>query len=128
MSLFKRIIFSILANAVLFWLLVHKIFEGKIIVGAKGAIMTYILFAIIFGILNVLVHPIISILTLPIRFLTLGIFSIFINGILLWMLEKTVNILDIPNISIIIDGWVTYTVAGLILAFSNSILHWFMKP
>ncbi|WP_019504496.1 phage holin family protein [Pleurocapsa sp. PCC 7319] len=36
--------------------------------------------AIVFGVLNALLHPILSFLTLPINFLTFGLFSLIVNG------------------------------------------------
>ncbi|MDJ0588369.1 MAG: phage holin family protein [Pleurocapsa sp. MO_226.B13] len=36
--------------------------------------------AIVFGILNAILHPILSFLALPITFLTFGLFSLVING------------------------------------------------
>lgn len=42
------------------------------------------------GFINVVVKPIISLITLPINILTLGIFSIILNGLLFWALTKVV--------------------------------------
>lgn len=36
--------------------------------------------AIVFGVLNAILHPILSFLALPITFLTFGLFSLIING------------------------------------------------
>lgn len=36
--------------------------------------------AVVFGILNAILHPILSFLALPITFLTFGLFSLIING------------------------------------------------
>lgn len=36
--------------------------------------------AIVFGILNAVLHPILSIIALPITFITFGLFSLVING------------------------------------------------
>ncbi len=36
--------------------------------------------AIVFGILNAILHPILSFLSLPITFLTFGLFSLVVNG------------------------------------------------
>lgn len=38
--------------------------------------------AIVFGILNAILHPILSLLALPITFLTFGLFSLVINAII----------------------------------------------
>lgn len=40
---------------------------------------------------NMFVKPIIKVLTLPINILTLGIFSLFINGLVFWYIGKFVD-------------------------------------
>ena len=41
--------------------------------------------AIVFGLLNVFVKPILSVLSLPLNFLTLGLFHFLVNGLVLYM-------------------------------------------
>lgn len=47
---------------------------------------TALIAALVLGILNVIVKPILVILTLPINILTLGLFTFVINGLLFWSL------------------------------------------
>lgn len=42
-------------------------------------------FAIVLGILNILLKPLLKLLTLPLNFLTLGIFTVVINAFLFWL-------------------------------------------
>ena len=42
------------------------------------------------GFINLVIKPVISLLTLPINLLTLGIFSIILNGLLFWALTIVV--------------------------------------
>jgi putative membrane protein len=46
--------------------------------------------ALLLGIVNAFIRPVILIVTLPINFLTLGLFTFFINGILLLIVAKLV--------------------------------------
>jgi putative membrane protein len=46
---------------------------------------TYIILALIFGILNALVKPILKFVTCPVIFLTLGLFTLIINTILFYL-------------------------------------------
>jgi len=45
---------------------------------------TALLVAFLLAILNLVIRPIIAILTLPINVLTLGLFTFVLNGLLLW--------------------------------------------
>jgi putative membrane protein len=59
-------------------LLVGYIMPGIIINGFGTALMA----AFVMGLINVLIRPILSILTLPINLLTLGIFGLIVNALL----------------------------------------------
>lgn len=62
-------------------------FKGFVI----DSIFTALLAAVIFGILNTLVKPILVLLSLPITVLTLGIFYFLINGLILYMTSALVS-------------------------------------
>jgi len=47
--------------------------------------------ALLLGIVNAFIRPVILIVTLPINLLTLGLFTFFINGILLLLVAKLVH-------------------------------------
>tara|TARA_B100000745_G_scaffold81418_1_gene50436 strand:+ start:876 stop:1226 length:351 start_codon:yes stop_codon:yes gene_type:complete len=55
----------------------------------KGIIVPgpYIAFvlALVFGLLNAVLRPVLIILTLPVTILTLGLFTLVINGFLFWL-------------------------------------------
>lgn len=78
------------------------IFDGIHVSGFWVALVV----AIILGILNVVVKPILTLLTLPITLLTFGLFSFIINALLFWFTGA------------IIDGFV---VSGFVAALIGSI-------
>lgn len=65
--------------------------------------------------INATVKPIISLLTLPINLLTLGLFGIFLNGLIIWALTFV-----IPGFTV--GGFISAVIAGLIIAVMNWIL------
>ena len=52
---------------------------------------TALVVALVLGILNALVRPILIFLTLPINILTLGLFTLVINALLLWFVSSFVK-------------------------------------
>lgn len=48
-------------------------------------LLTAIIASIIFSILNIIVKPILVIISLPITILTLGFFYLIVNGFILWL-------------------------------------------
>lgn len=65
---------------------------------------------------NMFVKPVVKILTLPINLITLGIFSLIINGVVFWYMGK------------FIEGFTVSTFyAGFIGSLVVSILNWILS-
>ncbi len=121
LGLLVKIGLHIGVNVAAFWAFSNILFSEDIIIngGWKG----YVIVATVFGFINTFIKPILKILTLPIRFLTLGLFSLVLNGIILWMMEAFVNFLEFADVNTQVESWFVYLVAGLILAILNAVLH-----
>ncbi len=72
-------------------------------------VSTAIIAALVFGLLNVSLKPILLILTLPINVLTLGLFTLVINGSLLLLVSKLLD-------GFAIKGLLTAILASLVLS------------
>lgn len=77
---------------------------------------TALLLAIVWGIVQFFVKPILTILTLPLTILTLGLFYFVINAILLMMAAAFV-----PGVKV--DSLFTAIIASLVLSVVNMILQ-----
>jgi putative membrane protein len=75
-----------------------------------------ILAALIFGIINLLLRPIIVLLTLPVVILTLGLLLIVINAFLLWLTGKLVPGFDVA------DFFWAAVLGALVIAIVNFVL------
>lgn len=109
-------IVKILINAVVFVLLT-QVFEGVYVSGFGAAILA----AIVLSIFNVIVKPIVTILTLPITIITLGIFLLFINTIVLKITDAAMgSAFDIHGF------WLTFLVS-IILSLVNTVMESVME-
>lgn len=54
--------------------------------GIKAALLT----ALVLGLINAFIKPVLSLLTLPLTILTLGLFSLVINAVLIMLVTKIV--------------------------------------
>lgn len=52
---------------------------------AIGLVLAYLFIGLIFGVVNAFVRPLVSLLSLPITILTLGLFTIVINAAMLYL-------------------------------------------
>ncbi|KMK92638.1 phage holin family protein [Rossellomorea marisflavi] len=107
-----RWIIGILINAVIF-IALAGFFEGFQVTGIGAAILA----SIILSFLNVLVRPILIILTLPVTILSLGLFLFVINAITLMLTDK------IMGSSFEISGFGMALVASIILSVCNLIIQ-----
>jgi len=76
---------SILLNGVAVYLIAQVLDAVSV-----SSLWTAIVFGIVLGILNAVVKPILKLLTLPISVLTLGLFLIVINGIMVLLADSFV--------------------------------------
>jgi putative membrane protein len=117
------LVWLVLANSVLFWWFNTQLFADQFLV--TGGNEAYIWLAVCFAVLNTFVKPVVKVLTLPIKWLTLGLFGFILNGVLLWGLEMVIQILAISGVGLEIQGLATYILAGLILSVANGVLSVF---
>ncbi|MCQ4207751.1 MULTISPECIES: phage holin family protein [Streptomyces] len=78
---------------------------------------TLILVALIFGLVNFIVKPIVKVLTFPLFILTLGLITLIVNALMLLLTSWLADKLDL---SFHVDGFWTAVLGGLII----SIVSW----
>ena len=77
--------------------------------------MTAILAAVMLSVLNVIVKPIISLFSLPLTMLTLGLFYFVINGLMIWMTGYLVA-------GVVIHSFGQAILVAIILSLVNSLV------
>ena len=87
-----RIIINLLVTAAVAFLLT-KVLSGVHIDGFSTAIV----FAIVLGILNLIVSPILKLLGLPLTIITLGLFSLVINAIVILIADYFIEGMQIDG-------------------------------
>jgi putative membrane protein len=83
---FMKLIFRLLLNA-LFLLFASYVISGVQVNSFYAAVIT----AIVLGLINALIRPVLIVLTLPINILTLGLFTLVINGLLVMFVASFVK-------------------------------------
>ncbi|GMQ95335.1 MAG: phage holin family protein [Patescibacteria group bacterium] len=70
--------------------------------------------ALFLGVVNVVLKPILVILTLPINILTLGLFTFVINGFLFWLLSTFIKGFEVDGLLVAILGAFVVSVLSLL--------------
>ncbi len=102
----RNFIIRLIINAIAL-AITASILPGITIAGGTG---TLLLVALVFGVVNAVVKPIIAILTCPMVILTLGLFILVINGL---MLLLTSSIVGAENFAV--DGFGTALIGGIVM-------------
>ena len=64
-------------------------------IGAEGGWAVFFWMALILGIVNALIAPVIKILTCPLIILSLGLFTLVINALMLWLASSIASALNV---------------------------------
>ena len=109
-SMFMRIIATWILNA-LALLAVAYLYEG-VEVRSFGAALTA---AFVIGLLNMLLRPLLVLLTLPVTVLTLGLFLFVINALLFWWAASLLNGFYVSGFGAALLGSLIYSVFGVVI-------------
>ncbi|GAA3795409.1 MULTISPECIES: phage holin family protein [Streptomyces] len=117
----KNFVVKTIANAgalaVAVWLLDKITLTGDS-TGKKAG--TLIIVALIFGLVNFLVKPIVKLLTFPLFILTLGLITLVVNALMLLLTSWLADKLDL---SFHVEGFWTAVLGGLIISIVSWALH-----
>lgn len=84
------------------------------------SIWTAVIAALVLGLVNAILRPFLLVLTLPITVLTLGLFTIVINALMLWLASSMVN-------GFSIDTFFTAALAAILLWIVSMATNWLVK-
>ncbi|KOT99482.1 membrane protein [Streptomyces sp. NRRL F-5755] len=117
----KNFVVKTIANAaalaVAIWLLKNITLTGEN-TGRKA--LTLVLVALIFGVVNFVVKPVVKLLSFPLFILTLGLITLVINALMLlltsWLADKF-------HLAFHVEGFWTAVLGGVIISIVSWALH-----
>jgi len=125
----RKLLFHIIAATLGLWLatmfapgVIVKLYPDSNFfgVGLTALWQIFLLLGVILGILNYFVKPILDVITLPLRIITLGFFSFVIGMALIWIVDYIFKELYIPL-------WLPLLYTSLIIWGLNFLLSIFIK-
>jgi putative membrane protein len=111
-----RFLIRLLSTAAALWAAVHFV-EG---ITYSGPWLGLLAVAVIFGLVNAIIRPILAALTCPLVMLTLGLFVFVLNGI---MLLITSAISKALGFNFHVDGFVAAIIGALIVGITSAVLN-----
>ncbi|MFC6158242.1 phage holin family protein [Kribbella sp. NPDC058693] len=117
----KNLIIRLLANAVALavasWLVAGITLQGAT---TGKRVLTLLIVAAIFGVVNAIVKPVVKVLSFPLLILTLGLLTFVINALMLWLTSWITGKLDVQ---FHVDGFWAALFGALIITVVGMIIN-----
>ena len=110
-----KLLIRLVINAVALWL-AALIVDG---ISLDGNVFQVLLVALIFGLINALIKPLLKLISAPLIIFTLGLFTLLINAFLLWFTSLLTDVLTV-------DGFWAALLGALIVSLVSWVLSMFL--
>jgi putative membrane protein len=115
-----KLILRIVINAIAIWVTTLLLAGFQF----SGSVINLIIVAVIFGLVNAFIRPIVKLLTLPINILTLGLFTLVINTLMLILTAWLSGSLSLEGG--VFQSFFTAFIAAIIISVISTVLSWFL--
>lgn len=116
MSFLIRWLVTAIAVGVAVWLV-----PGIVIIGGDSAWIAIAIFALFLSLIDISIKPLLQILSLPVTVLTLGLFYIVVNTLLLYIAAWLAN--GIFQVGFYIDGFGWAFLASIVISIVSALLN-----
>ena len=110
-----------LVNAAALWV-ATRIVPG---VTYDGGVLAFLAVALVFGVINATLRPLTKILTFPLIIVTLGIFALVVNGLMLWLTSSLSSSL---GLGFHVSGFWAAFFGALVVSIVSALLSLSMRP
>ncbi|WP_040798848.1 phage holin family protein [Nocardia higoensis] len=121
-----QLVIRLIINAVAIWLAAAWVSGIDILspddAGTGAKIVVVLAIAALFTLVNALVKPIVQLLALPLILLTLGLFLLVINALMLWLTAALTDVVDTNGYGLEVTGFWAAIFGGIIISLVNWVL------
>ena len=111
----------LLVNAAALWV-ATRLVSG---VSYDGGALPFFGVALVFGVVNALIRPVAKLFTLPIIILTLGLFALVVNGLMLWL---TSSVSQSLGLGFHVTGFWAAFFGGLVISIVSTLVSMALGP
>jgi putative membrane protein len=85
-----------------------------------GSFVTALIAALVLGLVNTLIRPLLVLLTLPVTVVTLGLFILVINGLMFWLVAQLIGGFEVAGfwsavLAALLYSIISWALAGLLI-------------
>lgn len=92
-------------------LLVAQLYPGVTVASFGSALVA----ALVLGLLNTLVRPLLVVLTFPVTLITLGLFLFVINAAMFWAAARVLDGFTVAGFGAALIGSIIYSLCGMVI-------------
>ena len=111
-----KFLIRLVITAVALWVAVQLV-PGITHVGPPAQLLVV---ALVFGVLNAAIRPVLLMLTCPLVLITLGLFIFVLNALMLWMTGALSQALEL---GFRVDGFLPALIGGLVVGVVSTVLN-----
>lgn len=116
-----QFIIRLLINAAALWAAIRFV-PG---ISFEGAWVQLFVVALVFGVLNAIIRPILFVLTLPFLIITLGLFTFVLNAFMLWLTSAAS---DLFGLRFHVEGFGAAFIGALVITVVSFVLSLVVGP
>jgi putative membrane protein len=123
-----RFLIKLIVNAVALWLTTMIVTGVRVVPYAPdtgAVILTYLLVALIFGLVNAIVGGIVRVVAFPLYILTLGLMALIVNGLLLLLVAWISGVI---GFGLVVDGFWWGVLGAIVLAIISWLIGLVVRP
>ncbi|GMA28990.1 phage holin family protein [Arenivirga flava] len=125
----RRFLIRLVVNAVALWLTTLIVAGVSVVSFDDGdgfaTVVTYLLVALVFGLVNGILGNAIRIVAFPLYILTLGLLSFIVNGLLLLVVAWFTSL---AGFGLVVDGFWWGVLGALVLGLIGGALNLILRP
>jgi putative membrane protein len=88
------------------------------------AVVFYAAIAVVLGLVNALIRPLLMVLTCPLQAITLGLFTLVVNAACFWLAGWIAQAVGIP---FVVDGFAAALAGSLVVSVVSTLLNLFIR-
>jgi putative membrane protein len=115
-----RLLIRLLVNAAALWV------ATQIVTGVtyRGDVLPFLGVALVFGVVNTLIRPILKFVTFPLILVTFGIFALIVNALMLWLTSSLAGKL---GLGFHVSGFWAAFWGALVVSIVGMLLNFFLR-
>ncbi len=115
MSLILKPIFRIVLNGGILYLLTQLVTT----ISFTGGWKFFVIGGVVLGLINMIIKPLIKLLSFPAMIITGGLFLIVINVAVLWILQYFISVIQFQNVTLVFPTFASYAIGAVVFGLIN---------